>query len=132
MTATDRFELKNITGELSDARFCRNDIAYDRSNLSWTLTCWGPRRRHGELRTECWQKLRITVSNVVAYEPSFSETVDYYEISSMLLSEDSAQLRIACQYGADFRLFIEKLKVELIEVGQPEGSPLRPATGQES
>jgi len=120
MAATDRFGLKSVTGELSDARFRQSNISFDQSARIWTLVCWSPRRGRSAVCTEWWQELRFTVSNVVTYKSSFTEKVDYYEIASLSLSEDKTQLQILCHYGADLRLTIGQLDVQLLQ-GSGEG-----------
>jgi hypothetical protein len=113
LIAKTRFELKNIAGELGDARFRQEDIGFDRDTQTWNLVCWGPRQGRNSVRTERWQELRLTISRVVDYKPVFTEKVAYYEVSYILLSEDQTHIQISCHYGADLRLTIDELNVDL-------------------
>lgn len=113
VTVTDRHSLQSVIGDIHDARFRKSDITFDQANQTWTLICWGPRRSRGAIRNEWWQELRLLVSNVTAYAPSFTENPPYFEVASLAVSEDEKQLEIVCQYAASLKLTVSGLNVQL-------------------
>lgn len=113
VTVSDRFSVRDIIGDIHDARFRKTDILFDQGSHTWTLVCWGPRRRHGSIRNEWWQELRLIVSNVTAYTLSFTENPPYFEVASLVVSEDEKQLEVVCQYAASLKLTVSELNVQL-------------------
>jgi hypothetical protein len=112
--------LKSASTLLHDARFCADELIFERENQRFRMNCWvlGSQDPSDGSKRRRWDKWLFRLFNVRSCKIDVKERVDYYELAEISFDEQRQSVELITQYAISIRLTVGDLSGSLVATGE--------------